>query len=103
MSGSLYDSWPLICVRMQQIAKYVSQLQKCYSLCHPITGTIEESTKERAVTLVGLPLLLIPANTIVSRALTLRLNCSINLMSTLGLFETACLCNKKADSLHLNA
>ena len=28
---------------MQQIAKYVSQLQKCYSLCHPLTGTVEES------------------------------------------------------------
>jgi len=24
-------------------------------------------------------------------------------MSTLGLFETACLCNQKADSLNLNA
>lgn len=81
MSGSLYDAWPLICVRMQQIAKYMSQLQRCFSLCHSITGTIEESTKERAVTLVGLPLLLVSANVIVSRALTLTLTCLINLIN----------------------
>lgn len=40
--GSLYDSWPLICVRMEQVDKFVSQLQKGYSLCNPVTGTIEE-------------------------------------------------------------
>lgn len=97
------DSWPLICVRRQQIAKYMSQLQKWYSLCHSVTGTTAEITKERAVMLVRLPLLLISANIIVSRALMLTLNCSINLMSTVSLFKAACLCNRKADSLNLHA
>lgn len=106
-SGSLCldhcDSWPLICVRRQQIAKYMSQLQKWYSLCHSVTGTTAEITKERAVMLVRLPLLLISANIIVSRALMLTLNCLINLMSTVSLFKAACLCNRKADSLNLHA
>lgn len=38
-----------------------------------------------------------------SRALPLTLHCSINLMSTLGSSETACLWARKAESLNLNA
>ena len=71
--------------------------------CHPVTGTIKERTKERALTLLWLTFLLVSAIIIVRRALTLTLNCPINLMSAVGLCESVCLCNKKADSLNLTA